>query len=171
MRKIAVPLLILLLLCGVAYQIEVYPPLPAPERLVPATCELVVDGDTAWFQVVENGVEVTHKVRFLLVDTPETVHPNKPVEPGGPEASAYVREVLEGQEVWLEYDLQRTDHYGRQLCHIWLADGSLLNLRLLELGYGKLSIYPPNIRYQKFFVAAAQYAKQNKLGIWAETAP
>lgn len=145
MRKIAVPLLILLLLCGVAYQIEVYPPLPAPERLVPATCE--------------------------LVDTPETVHPNKPVEPGGPEASAYVREVLEGQEVWLEYDLQRTDHYGRQLCHIWLADGSLLNLRLLELGYGKLSIYPPNIRYQKFFVAAAQYAKQNKLGIWAETAP
>lgn len=160
-------LAILLLIAGSAFaQLQAYPPLPDPERLVPALCEHVVDGDTAWFQVVENGILITHKVRFLNIDTPETVHPDKEIQPGGPEASAYVKAALEGQEVWLEYDIDRLDRYDRQLCHIWLKDGSLFNLHLVEEGFAKVTFYEPNIRYNKFFTAAEQSAKEAQRGLW-----
>lgn len=164
MRKIIVILLILLALTGAA--LEICPPMP--EGLIPAVVEKVVDGDTIWAQVVEDGIPVTHKVRMLIVDTPETVHPQKGEEPGGIEASEYTRQMLDGKTVYLEYDKEKTDVYGRQLCHVWLEDGTLFTLHLVERGYGQMKIYPPNIKYQKFFVAAQQYAKENELGIWEQ---
>lgn len=168
MRKALALALALVLLVSVAYQLEVYPPLPDESRLVAAYVEHVVDGDTIWAQVEEDGIQVTHKVRLLIVDTPETVHPDRGEEPGGIIASGYTKMMLEGQEVWLEYDRERTDVYGRQLCHVWLKDGTLFTLHLVEQGYGQMKIYPPNTRYQNFFVAAQQYAKENSLGIWEE---
>ena len=53
------------------------------------------------------------RVRFIGIDTPETVHPRKPVEWMGKEASAANRLLVEGRKVQLEYDAQRTDKYGR----------------------------------------------------------
>ncbi|MGI6691202.1 MAG: thermonuclease family protein [Christensenellales bacterium] len=147
---------------------EHYPAMPDKELLVPAMVERVVDGDTAWCWVVEDGVDVTHKVRFLLVDTPETVHPDKEPEPGGQEASDYTRAMLEGKKVWLEYDAERLDKYGRQLCHIWLHDGTLFNLHLVEQGLGVVVAYPPNTKYLDYFNAALQRAKNQGIGLWTE---
>jgi len=142
------------------------PPMPAAASLTPAVCERVVDGDTAWFQVVEDGVPVTHKVRFLNIDTPETVHPDMPQQPGGKEASDYVTLAIEGKAVFLEYDERRTDRYGRRLCHVWLEDGTLLNLRLVRLGYASVLVIRPNVRYQAFFLAAQDAAQREGLGVW-----
>lgn len=147
-------------------ELDVYPPLPDAEYLVEALCEKVVDGDTAWFTIVEDGIEVTHKIRFLNMDTPETVHPSQEVQPGGKAASDYVKETLEGQKVWLEYDVQHLDKYGRQLCHIWLPGGVLYNLQLVELGYATVTIYRPNIKYAKFFIAAQELAMETERGLW-----
>ena len=57
------------------------------------------------------------RIRLIGVDTPETVHPQKPVEYYGKEASAFTKRLAEGQEVRLEYDQQRRDHYGRTLAY------------------------------------------------------
>ena len=168
-RWLALLLCLLLPLPIAAEQTSLRPPLPPPERLVPAYCEHVVDGDTAWFEVVEDGIPITHKVRFLNIDTPETVHPDMDVQPGGPEASAYVKAALEGQEVWLEYDIDRLDKYDRQLCHVWLKDGVLFNLRLLEEGFARVTFYEHNFRYNKFFIAAEIAAKAEGLGLWKST--
>ena len=100
------------------------------------------------------------------MDTPETVHPTKGEQPGGAEASEYTRSMLEGKEVWLEYDTKRLDKYGRQLCHIWLEGGDLFNLRLVWHGYGSVSIYPPNTRYERYFIAAEKHAQAHRLGVW-----
>ena len=168
-KKIAAALAAALcLFAPTALQLEVYPPMPDTSLLVRALVEKVVDGDTIWAQVEVDGVPVTHKVRLLIIDTPETVHPTRGEEPGGIAASEYTTMMLDGKEVWLEYDIERTDVYARQLCHVWLDDGMLFTLHLVEQGYGQMKIYPPNIRYQKFFVAAQQYAKDNHLGIWEE---
>ena len=59
--------------------------------------------------------------RLIGVDTPETVLPQKPVEYYGKEASAFTKRLAEGQEVRLEYDQQRRDHYGRTLAYVWLS--------------------------------------------------
>lgn len=140
--------------------------MPPRELLQEAVCEYVTDGDTAWFLVAEDGVEVTHKVRFLGIDSPETVHPDLPAQPGGQEASDYVKETLLGQTVYLEYDTQRVDRYGRQLCFIWMADGRLLNLELVLRGYARMLFIPPNSKYQSLFMLAQEQAKAASLGIW-----
>ena len=62
----------------------------------------VIDGDT----IVLVGGE---KVRYIGVDTPETVHPQKPVEFMGREASAFNKSLVEGKDVRLEYDIVRKD--------------------------------------------------------------
>src|SRR4030066_595806 len=82
-------------------------------------CTRVIDGDT--IVVTIGGQE--EKVRLIGVDTPETVHPNKPVEYFGKEASEFTRRMVEGKQVSLEYDWQRKDKYGRTLAYVYLKDG------------------------------------------------
>lgn len=164
--------IVLALVCLVAISAgaekAVHPPIPDTEKLVFAICEKVIDGDTAWFMVIEDGIPITHTVRFLNMDTPETLHPSMEKQPYGDEASAYTTSMLEGKEVWLEYDLQRQDKYDRQLCHIWMPEGWLFNLHLVEEGYASVLYYKPNIRYLKFFQAAEELAINHKRGIWRD---
>ena len=82
------------------------------------TCIRVVDGDTI---ILSNG----ERVRLIGVDTPETKHPNKPVQYFGKEASAFTKRMVEGKEVTLEYGQQQRDKYGRLLAYVYLMDGTL----------------------------------------------
>src|SRR5699024_4881118 len=92
--------------------------------LIPVTLYRVVDGDTV--DVFDENGEVI-KLRLLLIDTPETVHPRKPVEPFGPEASARLTELLNsGEQLSIEYDDgARTDHYDRHLVYLYVGDTSV----------------------------------------------
>ncbi len=90
------------------------------------TVTRVVDGDT----LVLDGNE---KVRLIGVDTPETVHPTKPVEYFGREASAFTKRMAEGQEVYLEYEQgsPTKDRYGRTLAYAYLRDGTPRNKEII----------------------------------------
>lgn len=118
----------------------------------------VIDGDTF---TIEGG-EV---VRMIGMDTPETVHPNKPVQCYGKEASAKTTELIEGQKVRLEKDVSETDKYKRLLRYVWKGD-VLINELLVQEGYAQSSSYPPDIKYQDRFVTAQQEARANLRGLW-----
>lgn len=122
----------------------------------------VVDGDT--IEVTINGN--TEKVRLILVDTPETVHPQKPVQPFGPEASDFAKKHLEGQQIFLELGVQERDKYGRLLGYVWLGD-KLFNKMLLEEGLARVSVFPPNTKYIDDFKVVEKSAKDAKKGIWS----
>ncbi len=127
----------------------------------------VTDGDT--IKVSMGGK--TETVRLIGVDTPETVHPSKPVEPYGPEASAYTKRRLSGQSVRLEFDVEERDHYGRLLAYVWLGD-ELFNATLVKDGYGQVLTIPPNVKYADQFVALQREARENNRGLWGlEVAP
>lgn len=121
----------------------------------------VVDGDTA--EMLIEGGEVD--VRFIGIDTPETVAPGQPVECYGQEASAYTESRLEGRTVRLEYDVERTDRYGRTLAYVWIGD-ELFNERLVAEGYALVTTYPPNVAYVDRFVAAQRAAREAGRGLW-----
>jgi micrococcal nuclease len=89
----------------------------------------VVDGDTLF---LANG----EYVRLIGVDTPETKHPEKPVEYFGEEACSFTKKLAEGKEARLEYDQTRRDRYGRILAYVYLLDGTLLNAEIIKQGYG-----------------------------------
>jgi micrococcal nuclease len=138
---------------------------PDPDgRYVNAKIVKVVDGDT--MNVLLDKKQET--IRLLLVDTPETVHPQKPVEPFGPEASKFAKDtLLSGQDVKLEIDVSERDKYGRLLCYLWIND-KLFNEMLLEKGLARVAyVYPPNIKYVDQFREIQKKAQNSGVGIWS----
>lgn len=122
----------------------------------------VVDGDTI---KLENG----KVVRYIGIDTPETVDPRKPVQCFGKEASAKNKELVEGKEVRLVKDTSETDKYGRLLRYVYVGD-EFINDYLVRQGYAHSSSYPPDVKHQDQFRAAEQEARENKRGLWADEA-
>lgn len=133
--------------------------------LIPVTLYRVVDGDTV--DVFDENGEVI-KLRLLLIDTPETVHPRKPVEPFGPEASARLTELLNsGEQLSIEYDDgAKTDHYDRHLVYLYVGDTSVHEI-LLEEGLAKVGYIYEQQRYLDDFRAKEQIAKDQQIGIWS----
>lgn len=156
-----------LLVTQKAASLSSFPVMPDRDSLLSGYCSRVVDGDTVYLEIVEDGIPVAHMYRLIGVDTPETVHPYLPVQPYGPEASAYTKSKLMNQWVYIEYDTEKTDRYERHLGYIWLSDGSLFNLSLLLEGYGEFLVIAPNVRYSSFLLAARNEAKAAKKGIWS----
>jgi endonuclease YncB( thermonuclease family) len=129
-----------------------------------ATVISVVDGDTVKVRV--NGQEET--IRLLLVDTPETVHPNKPVQPFGKEASNYLKSLLpSGKTVSIELDVSERDKYGRLLAYLYV-DGKMVNELLLQKGLARVAyVYVPNTRYVDTFRDIQRTAQEQGIGIWS----
>lgn len=114
------------------------------------------------------------RVRLLGIDTPETVHPRKPVEKFGKEASEFARKTLEGKSVWITFDNEPIDHYGRRLAYIWQCSGAFLessctlfNATVVSQGYGRMERRFEFRLYDAFDVLEKQ-AKNASMGIWSD---
>ena len=112
----------------------------------------------------------TDRVRLIGVDTPETVHPQKPVEYFGKEASAFTKRTCEGKTVRLESDPQNAnrDKYGRLLRYVYLEDGQLLNAEIIRQGYGFAYTRFPFSKMEEFRELEREARNANR-GLWAET--
>jgi len=123
----------------------------------------VVDGDTIVVRIA--GTE--DRVRYIGVDTPETVDPRKPVQAFGPEATALNKSLVQGQRVCLEKDITERDRYGRLLRYVWLADGRLVNEELLLAGLATVVTYPPDVKYvESRYLPAQRAAREAGRGLW-----
>jgi len=110
----------------------------------------------------------TERVRLIGVDTPETKHPTKPIECFGPEASAYLTQLLpKGTTVRIERDVEARDRYGRMLLYLYLGSNDLfINLDLVARGYGTPMSIEPNTFHRNDFVRAAAQAEAANVGLW-----
>lgn len=121
--------------------------------------ERIVDGDTLVLEKIG-------KVRLIGVDTPETVDRRKPVQYFGKEASLFLKNIALGKEVSIEYDQNKKDRYGRALGYLFLPDGTLINLKIIEEGYGFAYTKYPFKRIEEFRKAEAR-ARTIEKGLWA----
>lgn len=119
----------------------------------------VVDGDTI---ELESG----ERVRYIGVDTPETVDPRKVVQCFGKEASKKNAELVLNQRVRLEKDASDKDKYGRLLRYVYVGD-TFMNDYLVREGFAKASSYPPDVKFQDQFRSAEQEARQANRGLWS----
>ena len=135
------------------------------DQRIPADFVRHVDGDTTVLKI--EGKE--QKVRFLLIDTPETVKPNTKVQPFGLEASKRTKELLStAAEITFEYDQgDKKDRYGRALGYIFV-DGTLLQKTLVREGLARVAyVKEPNTKYLLELEEAQEKAKNESLGIWS----
>lgn len=136
-------------------------------KRIPAKVVRVVDGDTMKVSFADGGQVKEETIRLLLVDTPESVDPEKPVQPFALDASNYAKTMLTGKDVQLELDVSERDKYGRLLCYLYIGD-RMFNELLLENGYARVAyIYPPNVKYVDQFREIQKRAQQKALNIWS----
>ena len=116
------------------------------------------------------GEETT--VRLIGVDTPETKHPDKPVQRYGPEAALFLTNLLKGERAFLEYESgSRTGKYGRTIAYLYRApDGLFVNAEIVRQGYGRVYKAAP-FKHRKPFDHHERRAKQIGKGLWAAGQP
>lgn len=155
-------------------------PAGVPVGAQPATVSRHIDGDT--IRVIpltadavtrlplEAGVE--QRIRILLVDTPETVHPERGQECAGPEASAATAALAPvGSRVWLLGDQSDTDRYGRPLRYLWNEDGADLGAQLLGQGLARVSFWLPDDRQLERYRQLEAAAQASGVGLWGQLCP
>ena len=113
----------------------------------------VIDGDTI---EIEGG----YHVRYIGIDASEKG------EPFYGEATEANRNLVEGKKVYLEKDVEDKDDNGRLLRYVWL-DNTMVNAELVKLGYAYSYSYPPNTKYQQYFLQLEKEAREQKLGLWS----
>jgi len=125
----------------------------------------VVDGDTLVVDL--DGRSET--IRLLGIDTPETVHPDRPPECFGAEASGRLALLLApGAAVRITRDVEARDRYGRLLAYVErLSDGLVVNRSLVERGFAAALHIDPNDGMRHELAAAETRARVAGLGLWS----
>ncbi|MEN6450756.1 MAG: thermonuclease family protein [Thermoguttaceae bacterium] len=121
----------------------------------------VVDGDTLLLS------DPHARIRLIGADAPETVKPNWPIEPWGPEASQFTKRFVAGGEVRLEFDGSPRDKYGRILAYVWVGR-RMLNEELIRAGLARAEMqYSYSERIKARFRLAESEARHAHRGIWS----
>lgn len=148
------------------------PPGERPAQVPPAAhgpfeVDHVADGDTLTLDCDHQKI----RVRLIGVDTPETVDPDEPVQCYGPEASHKTKQ-LASTDVWIGLDPSQGihDRYGRTLAYVWVANGTMINKKLIADGYGREYAYYRSgpYKYQQQFKKAETKAQARRAGLWGE---
>lgn len=118
----------------------------------------VIDGDT--IELADGSI-----IRYLSMDTPETVKPDSPVECMGPEASARNKQLVDGEIIEILSDKQDEDRYGRKLRYVF-ADKVFVNAQLVWEGLARATIYDPDERFAQTIVQFERAAREAQRGGW-----
>ena len=105
--------------------------------------------------------------RYLGIDTPETVHPNKPIECYGPESTDRNRELVEGKVVDLQSDVIDKDSYGRLLRYVF-EGGTFVNGVLVWEGYAYAKSYGEELRLYQTLVQLQRSSEELGAGLWSQ---
>ena len=148
------------------------------DNLIPVKVAYVIDGDT--YKVYYEGKKTS--VRLIGIDTPESSKNKKAYRDAekshtdiekivqmGKEATSFAeRYISPGQTIYLEFDVQKTDRYGRLLAYVWLdqTKTKMMNEISVREGYATVYTFPPNVKYQERFLKAQREAREKRIGLW-----
>ena len=137
-----------------------------PTESVTAPVVSVIDGDTIIVSL--GGIEET--VRYIGIDTPEPKREGRP-ECGSSEATEYNRQLVEGETVRLESDVEDKDTYGRLLRYVYATDEQgvevFINKELIRAGLARPLTIQPNDAFAADFSVLAQRVQSDQIGSWA----
>lgn len=123
----------------------------------------VVDGDTI---IVRAAGGRTERVRYIGIDTPESVKPDTPPECFGKQATEANRRLVDGEEVRLVPDREPFDRFDRALAYVYVDD-TFVNGDLVENGYATTLEIEPNTSRADELNSLERVAKRTNKGLWA----
>ena len=119
----------------------------------------VDDGDTI---VLKDG----RRVRYIGIDSPEVESEHSKSEPFGYEAREFNRRLVYQKKVYIEFDIEKYDQYGRLLAYVFLPDGTFINNAIISSGYAYCLPRKPNVKHEKLFLKSQRNAMLSNKGIW-----
>jgi micrococcal nuclease len=123
----------------------------------------VVDGDTIRVRLGGH----TERVRYIGIDTPESVKPGTPVQCFAKRASAANAALVAGRSVRLVGDVEQRDRYGRLLAYVYREpDGAFVNAQLVRDGYARTLTIAPNVAHARELADLARAARRARRGLW-----
>jgi micrococcal nuclease len=123
----------------------------------------VVDGDTIRVRIGDR----MERVRYIGIDTPESVKPGTPVQCFAKRASAANAALVAGRQVRLVADVEQRDRYGRLLAYVYREpDGAFVNARLVRDGFARTLTIPPNVAHAAELARLAAQARGAERGLW-----
>ena len=139
-----------------------------PPGPVSAKVTRVVDGATIDVTMPDGDED---RVRYIGIDTPETVKPGTPVQCGGPKAHAVNERLVGGRTVTLRFDAEHRDVYGRLLAYVYRSSGPggralFVNAELARRGLARTLTIPPNDSHAPLFARLAARAGVKGRGLW-----
>ena len=160
MRRIAPFVLLLVAVVVLVVQLRDHPRATTFGR---AQVLRVVDGDTIRVRLGGR----TERVRYIGVDTPESVKPGTPVQCYAKRAAAANAALVAGRSVRLVGDVEQRDRYGRLLAYVYREpDGAFVNARLVRDGYARTLTIAPNVAHAHQLAQLAQTARRSGRGLW-----
>jgi micrococcal nuclease len=136
----------------------------APGATSEAAVVRVVDGDTIAVRL--GGRD--ERVRYIGVDTPESVKPGTPVQCFAHAAAAENARLVAGERVRLVRDVEARDRFGRLLAYVYrVRDGRFVNAELVRRGYARPLTIPPNVRFADRLAGLARAARAAGRGLWS----
>lgn len=138
----------------------------------------IVDGDTAMFNV--DGKDL--KIRFLGINTTESVKVGTDVQLYSKEASSFTENLLQNaSQIRLEFDYddnlfankqsepknKNIDQYNRLLAWVFVDD-RLLQEELVKNGLAYTYMLTNSQKYAGVLQQAEEYAKENKFNLWSD---
>ena len=126
----------------------------------------IIDGDT--FEILYED-QIT-SVQLVGVNAPETTaNPNRPPEPYGEQATAFLREFLLDKSIYLRFDISKRDKYDRLLGYVYRAsDGIFVNLEIIREGYGRVDTRYP-FKHEDTFTDYESRARTDRKGLWSSS--
>ena len=137
-----------------------------PAAPVSARVTDVVDGDTIEVEL-DGAIE---DVRYIGVDTPESVAPGQPVECFGKRAARFNAALVGSETVRLAFDAERRDRYGRLLAYVYVGE-RFVNAELVRRGFARTLTIAPNDRFATRFDRLAREAGNAGRGLWGACGP
>lgn len=127
----------------------------------------VIDGDT----IVISLEGKQKKLRYLGIDTPELNNSKKLTEYFAKEALEYNKALVENKTLWLEFDVRKSDKYGRLLAYAYLAPRgiAMIDAILVSQGFAQILTIPPNVKYTELFQELQTNAREAERGLWGKS--
>ena len=122
--------------------------------------ERVVSGNTIEVVGKTDQGTLSARVRLIGIEAPDLKQ-----LPWGEEARNKLEELINGQQVLLESDVEETDQYDRRLGYIW-RDRKLVNEQIVAAGYALAALRSPNTKYNQRLLEAQEFARIMQQGIW-----
>lgn len=104
-------------------------------------------------------------VRIIGVNTPETY--GIP-QCWGPEASEFAEQVLDLRLLWLTFDHDCEDDFGRTLAYVHLSDDfdCFFERLLLRGGFAETMTFAETSTFAEIFTDDARWADDAEIGLW-----